>query len=59
MQELLTVADAAKALTISPWTLRKWLATKRLAYVKLGRRVAISGADIETLIRKGRIEAGG
>lgn len=51
---LLTVNEAAKSLTLSPWTLRKWLSEKRLSCVRLGRRIAIEPREIDRLIAAGR-----
>jgi len=51
---LISIENAAKDLSLSPWTIRKMLADKRLDYVKLGRRVLIEQATIERLIEAGR-----
>lgn len=57
--QLLTVQQAADALSISPWTLRKWLATKppKLEFIRLGRRIAITEDALQRLIDLGRVEA--
>jgi excisionase family DNA binding protein len=56
---LLTISDAARMLTVSPWTIRAWLRAKppKLQFVRLGRRLAIEIAAIERLIEQGRVEA--
>jgi excisionase family DNA binding protein len=37
--ELLTVADAAAALGISPWTLRHWISDRKIDVVKYGNGI--------------------
>jgi excisionase family DNA binding protein len=55
--QLLTVQQAADALSISAWTLRKWLATKppKLEFIRLGRRVAIAEDALQRFIDLGRV----
>jgi excisionase family DNA binding protein len=51
---LVTVTEAAKALTVSPWTVRKWIDSGRLRRVKIGRRVGLEPSELERLLSAGR-----
>jgi excisionase family DNA binding protein len=51
---LFAIAEAAKALGgISPWTLRKHLASGRLRVVRIGRRVFLDAEEVERIRREG------
>lgn len=50
---LMTVAEAAERLGLSPATVRRWIFDRRLGVVKLGRAVRLRSEDIETLARSG------
>jgi excisionase family DNA binding protein len=50
---LLTVDEAAQALTISKVTVRTWIREKKLTKVKLGRRVAVTAESVANLINQG------
>jgi len=54
MEALLNCEQAAELLGISPWTVRKWLSTNKLRYVRLGRRVLIEPGEIRRIIDLGR-----
>lgn len=47
---LLNVTEAATALRLKPSTIRSWILKKKLAYVKLGRRVFIRRIDADAMI---------
>ena len=49
-EELLSAEQAAEAYALSPWTIRAWWSTGRLARYKLGRLSRARRADIEALI---------
>lgn len=51
--ELLTTADAARVLDVTPGTLEVWRATKRypLPYVKIGRSVKYRRSDVLAFIQ--------
>jgi excisionase family DNA binding protein len=52
--ELVTVKEAANLLRMQPSTVRKWIATRRCPYAKIGQRaVRIPKAWIDEQIRKG------
>jgi excisionase family DNA binding protein len=55
--KLLTVQQAASALSLSPHTVRAWLSQRRLACVRLGRCVRIPESEIERLRERGTIPA--
>lgn len=55
---LLNVAEAAERLGLSPFTVRTWIARRRIAFVKVGpRAVRISEAEIDRLVNQGTVPA--
>jgi len=54
MDPLLNCEKAAELLSVSPWTVRKWLRENKLSAVRLGRRVLIESAEIRRFIDAGR-----
>ena len=56
---LLTVDEAAKRLTTKPRFIRRLIAEKRIAYVKLGGHVRIEDTAIEAFIAAGRVSVPG
>lgn len=52
MEKLMSIPDAARALCVSPWTVRCWLSQKRLAKVKAGRRTLITERELERFLRE-------
>jgi excisionase family DNA binding protein len=54
MESLLTVESAAKVLGISPWTVRKFITTRKLRPVRIGRRVLLEECELQRLIEQGR-----
>ena len=49
------IKDAAMALSISPWTLRKYIRQgNHSVCVRIGRRVLIEPAELEALIQRNR-----
>jgi len=58
--KLLTVDEAAAALTLKPKTLRAWIASRRIGYVRIGERaIRIPAAEIDRLIDEGTIPPAG
>ena len=53
MGELLTIKETAAALKVSSWTIRRWLNTKDITAVRLGRSIRISRSEIERIMTKG------
>jgi excisionase family DNA binding protein len=52
VSELLNVAEAAKLLHVTEATIRSWILAKKIAYVKLGRRVFLRREDCEELVEQ-------
>jgi excisionase family DNA binding protein len=50
MQKLMSIEEAATALGLKPVTIRQWAGARRIARVKLGRRVLIPADAVERLI---------
>jgi excisionase family DNA binding protein len=48
--QLLNVAETAAALRLKESTIRAWILTKRIAYVKVGRRVFVRRSDVVAFI---------
>jgi excisionase family DNA binding protein len=51
---LLNVKEAATALSLSPWTIRKFIKLHKLTPVRLGRRVFVEVAEIHRFIERNR-----
>jgi excisionase family DNA binding protein len=51
MDEFLTVAEVAELLRLNQQTIRNWIADGKLRALRVGRRVRIARADLETLTR--------
>jgi excisionase family DNA binding protein len=54
---LLTVEEAADRLGTSVRFVRRLIAERRIAYVKVGRHVRIDEADLVEFVAAGRVEA--
>jgi excisionase family DNA binding protein len=57
--KLLTMEDAAERLGTSVRFVRRLIAERRIAYVKLGRHVRIAECDLINFVATARVEAGG
>ena len=57
MDRLLTVEEAADRLGTSVRFVRRLIAERRIAYIRIGRHVRIAEADLTSFIAAGRIEA--
>jgi excisionase family DNA binding protein len=55
--KLLTVEQAADRLGTSVRFVRRLIAERRIAYVKVGRHVRIAEADLADFVAAGRMEA--
>lgn len=53
---LLTVEQAAEHMNTSVRFVRRLVAERRIAFVKLGRHVRISTSDIDAFVTAGRVE---
>jgi excisionase family DNA binding protein len=49
----LDIQSAAKAISVSPWTIRKWIAVGKLPATRLGRRVCVTPEALRQLVREG------
>jgi excisionase family DNA binding protein len=56
MDRLLTVEEAADRLGTSARFVRRLIAERRIAYVKVGRHVRLDPTDVEAFIAAGRVE---
>ena len=50
---LYSIEKAASLLSISPWTVRKWLSQRRIASCKLGTRRLIPSSEVTRIISAG------
>jgi excisionase family DNA binding protein len=57
MDRLLTVEEAADRLGTSVRFIRRLIAERRIAYVRIGRHVRIAEADLASFVAAGRLEA--
>jgi excisionase family DNA binding protein len=56
LDSLLTVEQAAECLGTSERFVRRLIAERRIAFVKLGRHVRITEADLINFVATGRVE---
>jgi excisionase family DNA binding protein len=56
MTKLLTVAEAADQLGTSVRFVRRLIAERRIAYIRVGRHVRIAEADLASFVAAGRVE---
>lgn len=49
---VLSIENAALRISISPWTLRKWVGAKKISYTKIGHRIGIPLSEIERVLRE-------
>jgi excisionase family DNA binding protein len=59
LDTLLSIEQAAERLGTSVRFVRRLIAERRIAYVKLGRHVRIAERDLVNFVATGRVEAGG
>jgi excisionase family DNA binding protein len=59
LDTLLTVDQAAECLGTSERFVRRLIAERRIAYVKVGRHVRITEHDLINFVATSRVEAGG
>jgi excisionase family DNA binding protein len=58
LDRLLTVEQAADRLGVSVRFVRRLVAERRIAYVKVGRHVRIAAGDLDAFIQAGRVDVG-
>ena len=51
METLVSIEKIAKALDVSPWTIRLWISRGKIRSAKLGSRRLVPRSEIERLIR--------
>jgi excisionase family DNA binding protein len=56
VDELLTVEEVASRLGTKVRFVRRLIAERRIAYIKVGRFVRISRRDLEAFLHTGRVE---
>ena len=56
LDRLLTVEEAAERLRTSTRFVRRLVAERRIAYVKVGRHVRLDPADVEAFIAASRVQ---
>jgi excisionase family DNA binding protein len=56
MERLLTVEEAAERLGTSTRFVRRLVAERRIAYVKVGRHVRLDPTDVEAFIAASRVQ---
>lgn len=54
MEQLLTIEAAAQLLGISPWTVRSYIKTNKLAPVHIGRRVLIEPNELREFVERAK-----
>jgi excisionase family DNA binding protein len=59
LDTLLSIEQTAEHLGTSVRFVRRLIAERRIAYVKLGRHVRIAERDLIIFVATGRVEAGG
>ena len=52
-----TVAEAAEALGLSIHTIRAWIASRKMAHLRLGRAIRIPAAEIQRVIDESTVPA--
>jgi excisionase family DNA binding protein len=57
MTKLLTVQEAADQLGTSVRFVRRLIAERRIAYVRIGRHIRIAEADLASFVAAGRVDA--
>jgi excisionase family DNA binding protein len=57
VEGLFSVERAAQVLGISPWTVRRYIASNRISAVRIGRRVLLEQQELQRIIEDGRAQA--
>ena len=56
MNRLFSIETTAELLSVSPWTIRKWVTERKIASCKLGSRRVIPASEIDRLISESLID---
>ena len=57
--DLLTVPQSALFLRLRPSTIRAWILSRRIPYLKLGGRVCLRRADLEVFLERSLVSSFG
>lgn len=49
------VSEAAELLGIKPRTIRDWVLLRKIEYIRIGRAIRISEAEIDRILNEGRV----
>ena len=52
-----SIDEAARSLSVSPWTIRLWIRNGKLASTRLGRRVCVTPETLREFVELGKIQA--
>jgi excisionase family DNA binding protein len=53
----LTVSEAAEELGLSVYTVRAWIASRRLAHLRLGRAIRVPAEEVRRIIERSTVPA--
>ena len=53
----LTVSEAAEELGLSVYTVRAWIASRRLAHLRLGRAIRVPAEEVRRVIEQSTVPA--
>lgn len=56
-ERLRTVAEAADELNVSVYTMRSWIASRRITHIRLGRAIRISAGELRRVVEAGTVPA--
>lgn len=56
-RKLLTIKEAAAALSLSPKTIWAWRGRRQIEFIEIGRSVRVSQSEIDRILTKGTVPA--
>lgn len=51
----LSIKEAAEAINLSPWTVRKYIREKKIIATRIGRRILVEPSELKRLVEQGRL----
>jgi excisionase family DNA binding protein len=57
LKQFVTIQEVADALGLSPWTIRHWIADRKIRSARFGRSVRVAVEDVERLVARGTVAA--